>query len=275
MADDKDAVLTREFVPPEFHDRPYLKDFLDKPWGKDVGTEIFKKLDGAEALIGKRPPENPDPKTGKAEDIEKLLERYRPEKADDYDIKVGEGEAAKKVDPAFIKTIRDAFFDGKVSKAAAGKIIAKIAEYGVENQKKLDLAAANKAKEFDVLAKAYLGEQNKTTMERVRNLLKESLPAAAHGALDTLDEKNLLIMTACVDSVWKKYAPESETKGLGKAADGSSSGAATTQQGKKTEMETLMGTKAFTNFQDPQHEATVTKVRALAREISDLQQGKK
>ena len=109
------AVLTREFIPQELHDRPYLKDYLDKPWGKEVGAEFFKKLDGAESLIGKRP-SIPDAKTAKPEELEKFFEQYRPEKPEDYELPV---EKDVKLDDTFAKAVRSAFHEGRISKVQA------------------------------------------------------------------------------------------------------------------------------------------------------------
>jgi hypothetical protein len=271
MADAPVPVLTREFVPQDLQEKEYIKPWLDKPWDKATSAEFFKKHDGLESLLGQRP-KLPDPKTAKPEEISELLTRYRPEKSEEYEIPVAEG---KSIDPTFVKFIRDSFHEARMEKSQAATFLKKWVEYGTEQQKAQVQAAANKAKEFDVLAKAYLGEQNKESMERVKLALKEHAPAAAHGMLDTLPEKELLLMTACIDAIMKKYVPEADLKGKGKPPTGSGDGAANTEQAKQAEMQALMRTKAFTNFQDPEHKNTNAKVQQLSREISDIQKGKK
>ena len=259
------AVLTREFVPQEFHEKPYLKDFLDKPWDKSTSAEIFKKLDGAESLLGRRPA-IPDPKTAKPEELEKFFETFRPEKAEDYEIKLDEGA---KPNDVFLKAVRTAFHEGRISKVQAAKFLTVMDTFGKEQRKVLAQEQQRKAAEFDTLAKTILGEQNKATMERVRGLLKQYAPQAAAGSLDKLSDEQLVVMGSIVDAIHKKYAPEDDLKGKGGAGGGGS--ATATAADKRQEMYKLMAEKSYSNWQDPTHESTLAKVKALAREIADLE----
>ena len=260
------AVLTREFVPQELLEKPYLKDFLDKPWDKATGAELFKKLDGAESLLGKRPT-IPDAKTAKPEELDKFFEQFRPEKMEDYEIPLDKD--AKPSDD-FLKAVRTAFHAGKISKVQAQGFLKTMDEFGREQRKVIAQENARKAAEFDTLAKTMLGEQNKAVMERVRGLLKEFAPSAATASLDKLTDEQVVVMGAIVDSIHKKYAPEDDLGGKGKSGTSGTSGGTTSAE-KRQEMRTLMGTKAFSNWQDPAHDATKAKVSQLAQEVAALE----
>lgn len=266
MAENNGAVLTREFVPPELHDRPYLKDYLDKPWDKTVGAEFFKKLDGAESLIGKRPA-IPDPKTAKPEELDKFFEQFRPEKAEDYEVP---GAGDEKVDQGFIKAVRAGLHAGKISKVQATGLLKAIAEYGAEVRKTQAGEQQRKAAEFDALAKSVLGEQNKTIMENTRKLIKELAPAAAQFSLDKLDDNQLVVMASIIQSIHKKYAPEDDSL-TGKPGSAGSGGGQGGIEEKRTEMRTIMASKAYTNWQDAGHEAALKRVQTLAQEMAELQ----
>lgn len=261
---DNTAVLTREYVPLELQDKPWVKDFLDKPWDKIVGGEFFKKLDGAESLIGKRPA-IPDIKTAKPEELEKFFEQFRPEKPEEYEIP---GAKDEKVDQGFIKAVQQGLHDGKISKVQSTKLLKAITEYGATRNKETAAAAAKKALEFDTLAKTMLGEQNKAVMERVKNLLKQYAPPVAQDALGKLTDEQVVVMGSIIEAIFKKYAPEDELNGK-PGSENSGSGQASVEE-KRAEMRKLMATKAASNWQDPEHTSTDAKVKQLAKEIAAL-----
>lgn len=265
MADNA-AVLTREYVPQEFLEKPYLKDFLDKPWDKANAAEFFKKHDGLETLLGKRPA-IPDAKTAKPEELEKFFEQFRPDKADDYEIPLDKD--AKPSDD-FLKAVRTAFHEGRINKVQAQKFLATMNNFGIEQRKIATQENARKAAEFDTLAKTYMGEQNKAVMERARNLIKELAPAAARANMDKLTDEQVVVMGAIVESIHKKYAPEDDLGGKGKGGSGSGGTGQGTADEKRQEMRKLIATKAFGNWQDPEHKSTNAKVQQLAKEIADM-----
>ena len=262
------AVLTREFVPQEYHGEEYVKPWLDKPWDKALGAEVFKKLVNAEQLIGKRPA-IPDPKTAKPEELEKFFESYRPEKADDYEIPLTDGRPAPDAD--FIKAIRTAFHEGRISKGQASKFLAKMTEFQVGLEKKVAQEQARKAQEFDALAKTMLGDKNKEKMERVRAVIKDLAPQGAKLNLDKIDDPHVVVMAAVIDAVLSKYVPAADLAGLGKPPAGGGAGDKNTIQAKNSEMQTLMKSDAYKKWDHTDHDATLARIRALAGEIADLQ----
>jgi hypothetical protein len=259
------AVLTREYVPQELHESAFIKPWLDKPWDKTVGAEFFKKLDGAESLIGKRLA-IPDHKTATPEEMEKFFEQFRPDKADDYEIPLDKD--AKPSDD-FLKAVRAAFHAGKISKVQASGFLKTMDEFGREQRKALGQENARKAQEFDTLAKTMLGEQNKAVMERVRGLIKQYAPSAAAQNLDKITDEQVVVMGSIIDAIHKKYATEDDLNG-GTGSTGGGTGGTTAAE-KRREMRTLMGTKPYANWQDPAHASTNATVKQLAKEIAALE----
>ena len=263
MPEGNGAVLTREFVPQEFQDREYIKPWLDKPWDKAMGAEIFKKLDGAESLIGKRPA-IPDVKTAKPEEMEKFFEQFRPEKAEDYEIPL---DKDAKPNDAFLKAVRSAFHEGKISKVQAGKFLATMDNFGREQRKVIAQEQAKKDQEFDTLAKTMLGEENKPTMERVKKLISEHAPSVAKASIAKLDDNNLLIMAAVIDAIHKKYAPEDDLGGKGGKGGSGNGGAGTTAE-KRERARALILEVSKLKPMDPSIASKQATINALYEEIA-------
>jgi len=270
MPDGNGAVLTREFVPQEFLEKPYLKDFLDKPWDKTTSAELFKKLDGAESLLGRRPAV-PDPKTAKPEELEKFFEQFRPEKAEEYEVPL---EKDAKVDPNFIKALQAGLHAGRISKVQAAALLKSVTEYGTGVRAAATQAAARKAAEFDTLAKTYLGEQNKAAMESIRGLIKQYAPPAAQASLDKLTDEQVVVMGATIQAIHKKYAPADELNGKPGAGSGTGGGPSTVES-KRTEMYKLIGEKSYSNAWHAEHATVTARVAQLAKEIDELENPKK
>lgn len=254
-----DALL-REIIPQDLHAEPYLKDLIDKPQSAETFAAVFKKLHGAETLIGKRP--NIPGADAKDEDWDKFLPTLRPSKAEDYVIPVKEGA---KPDEAFIKELRESMMAGHINKRQAqlflGDFLGRLDKRAVtitETQKK----AQEKADaEFETLAKATLGEHNKVVMARVRKALDENTPDAVKPYLDKLDNNSLVIMTAVIDAVMKKHMSEDELNPAGTGAG---------DEGKsiREQAKALLQSKEAQDSFHPEHEKTKAKIRALYAEAA-------
>lgn len=258
---ENNAVLTREFVPEDLRDRPYLKDLLDKPWDKESAGALFKKLDGAESLIGKRPA-IPDPKTATPEDLDKFFAQFAEDKPEGYEVPL---EKDSKVSPDFVKAVQAAFKAGKVNKVQAAGFLKVINEYGVQAQKAQAAVQAKADAEFDVLAKTMLGQENKPTMERVKKLIGEHAPSVAKASIAKLDDNNLLIMAAVIDAIHKKYATEDDLKKLNEGGGGK--GGSSVQE-KRQKAAALQAEILKMKPMDPAIDAKQAEVNALFKEIA-------
>ncbi len=75
-------------------------------------------------------------------------------------------------------------------------------------------------------------------------------------------------MAGVIDAIMQKYVPADKLNGKGPSGSG---GGAGDLESKRKEMRTLMADKSYENWQSPEHEATVAKVKALAKEMAELQ----
>lgn len=254
------ATLIKDFVPQELHDRPYLKELLDKPWDKETAGTIFKKLDGAETLIGKRPA-IPDHKTAKPEDMDKFFAQFAEEKPEGYEIPL---EKDSKIDPNFVKATQAAFLAGKINKVQAANFLKVMNDYGIAARDAAAKAQAAKDAEFDTLAKTMLGQENKATMERVKGLISEHAPSVAKAAIAKLDDNNVLIMAAVIDAIYKKYASEDDLKKGGAGGTGPEGVAE-----KRAKAAALQGEILKLKPMDPSIEKKQAEVNQLFKEIAE------
>lgn len=244
-----------EIIPKEYHDRPYLKDLLVKPQALETFAEVFKKLDGAETLIGKR--------TGipaadaKPEEWDQFFNKLRPEKADDYEFPTKEGQAA---DPEFVKVLRDSLHEGGVAKGQAKKFLEKFSA-AVDARNAAQVAEQTRVdKEFDTLVQSTFGKDNEKILARVKTTLDENVPAALKPHLAKLDNPSLAIIAGVVNAVLTKYVPEDKLNGA--PAGGGGDGKDAREEGRK-----LMASPEYKDAFHPQHEATVAKIRAIYAEL--------
>lgn len=239
--------LLKEVIPAEFHDRAYLKDWLDKPQGADSFAEVFKKLDNAQTLIGKKTgiPEGDDDT-----EWENFHAKLRPEKSDAYEIKTAEGET---VDEEFAKTLRESFHAAGLSTRSAKILQDKMLGQITAKQAAAKVAQEQADAEFDTLAKAALGPDNAKVLERAKAALVEHAPDALKDHLGKLDDKGLVILAGVVDSMLKKYASEDDlNKGPG-ASD--SAGTDLREEGRK-----LMASPEYRDQFHANHEAAKKRV---------------
>lgn len=250
-------VFLKDYTPEDLRDKPYLKDFLDKPVDKDTIGALMKKLDGAETLIGKRTSGIPAA-DAKDEEWDTFLSKLRPAKAEEYEIKAKEGVTP---DESFLAAVRASFLEGNISKRQAAKFMAKFGAemegYSAKREEGLKVEQAKKDAAFQTLAQAALGVENKVVMERVKATLKEHCPPAMKGYLEKLTDENLVIMAAAIDAVQRKYMSEDE---LNPKSNGNAGGneKSVSEQGRE-----LMASKAYTDAWHPEHDKVVAQVNAL------------
>ncbi len=245
-----------EVIPKELHDRPYLKDFLTMEQNPEAFGKVFSKLDGAEALIGKKV--GIPAADAKDDEWNGFLSKLRPEKADDYEIPTKEGA---KPDPEFIKELRESFLAGDINKRQATKFLANFTK-GIEKRVAAQAAAqAKQDADFETLSKAAFGEESKPVMERVKAAISEHAPAVVKPFIDKLDNNSLVILMGVIDGIQKKYVPEDKLKpGGGNAGDNG-------QQTKREEAMKLMALPEYKDAFHPNHKATVDKVNAIYAEF--------
>lgn len=243
--------LLKEIIPPDLHDKPYMKDFLDKPQNAETLASVFKKLDGAESLIGRKigiPAADAKP-----EEVEKFYGSLRPGKPEEYEFKLGET-----ADKDFEAALRASFHSAGVSKHQATKFLESLMPVFQEREKKVKEAQAKADGEFDELVKKSLGPDNAKVIDRAKWAIDEHVPAALKAAANKLSNENLAIVAGVVDAILVKYAPEDVlTKG------GETRPAGDDRDALMKEALKLQGSDAWKNFRHPDHESTVKRVTEI------------
>jgi hypothetical protein len=253
-------VLAKTLIPADLHDRAYLKSWLDKPWSPELAAEVFKKLDGAEALVGKKtliPGAD-----AKDEEVESFFSKLRAEKPEDYEVSLAQVNGDKgAADEEFTKALRQAFHGAGVDKRQAAKfqtllkpVFEARAKAAADHQAKLDA-------EFDTLTKAAFGGERDKVLARVTPVLKEHAPDAVKSHIDKLDNNALVLLTAVVDGLLKKYAPGEDTHNK----DG---GGEAQKESLREEARKLLADPAFKDFQNPNHEKVRTRVEEIYAQLA-------
>lgn len=234
-------------------DRAYLKDYAEKPLDKETGLALLKKLDGAEALIGRKigiPGADAKP-----EEVTKFYESMRPAKPEDYEVK-----APENADQEFVKEFRAAAHAAGMDKRQVSTFYDKMAAV---LQARATAQAAEQAKldkQFDEFVAQAHGKDAEPVKERVRQALAEHVPQAHQPFLHKLDNNALAVLTDVVNAILVKYVPEDDLQGMGK---GGNAGGGNDPKALREEAMKLMADPAYRDFQNPKHAETVKRVSEI------------
>jgi len=245
--------LFKEIAAPEFHDRGWAKPFLEKPWTPETQAEILKKLDGAEALIGKKtlvPGADAKP-----DEIEAFYSKVGLEKPEGYDIKL----LGEKPDEAFANEVRAAAHKGRLSQTQLNGFLAELGPKVAARQKAVADAQAARDAEFEAIVKATFGADNAKVLARASDALKENVPEALRPHIDKLDNNALAILTGVVNAFMVKYMSEDDLK----SKEGSAGGGNNDKETLSAEAIKLQSSEAFRNHQHPDYAATQKRVTEI------------
>jgi len=248
-------------VPPEFREKPYFKDksFVD----------VMKEHDNLQTLLGKRPEGIPT-KDSSEEDWSKFLTSLRPEKAEDYVLPETDYSKAKGRSEEYIKDVKEILYNADVNKRQAEKILtgfeAFLGKATTFNDSQSAEATKAREEEFEALLdKTYTG-QKQVVIDRTKKLMTDSvdpgLKDKVAGVLKDIPNDTLFALTAVLDGVYKKHIAEDKPP---EGGDGSSGGDVATLQ---AEAETIMKSKAYSDFREAGHDAARLRVRELFGNIA-------
>lgn len=247
-------------IPQEFHDRAYLKDFMDKPVAPDTYKELFKKLDGAESLIGKKTIGIPEA-TASDEEWNSFYAKIRPDSAEKYEIQVGEGQ---KADPNVAKALQGLFHKTGLSPRQAKALQEGYTGIIAEQIKAVQQTSAAKEVEFAKLTEATFGADREKVLARTKQMLTEFAPEKIKDFAGDIDNKSLVLLAAVLNGVHAKY--RSEDGGPGKGA-----GTAVKSEGElREELRSVIGSSDFGNVLSANHEVAKAKARELSVKIAGL-----
>lgn len=233
-------------IPAEFKDREYLKDVKDVP-------SLFKKLDGAQTLIGKRPAGIPQD-NAKPEEVAAFNKAFGvPEKPEAYELVVPEKDAMPKEMQDGVKKI---FHEAELSAKQAKKLSAGWNALIAEQMKAAGAAGAQADADFTKLATETFGDRKDEALAQSKALLEKFAPEKFKTHINGLSNENLIVMAAVLDGIRKEYINE-DALPTGKGARGNNSGDVAARRFE------LMKSKAYQDPFHPDHEATKNEVNRL------------
>lgn len=241
-------------------DRGWAKDFSEKALDKDTGLALLKKLDGAESLIGKKTLlPGPD---DKPEAWDPVLEKLRPAKADDYEIKTGEG-----ADVELLKAFRESAHHGGIGKVQLSRMLEKFMPVMTARQTAAKAEAEKREQAYQGFLKEMTGKPEFVKEQtRVMNAARELVPEQARQFIDKLDDKSLALFVTFAHSVLSKYAKEDEFGGK----EGNPAGNGGDKESLQQELYKILGSPEWANFQDPKHNDAKKRYEEITQALAKL-----
>lgn len=255
-----DTKLFGALIPEEFKDRPYLKDISGMEVNDKSYEELFKKLDGAQKLIGRKA--MPDA-TSTPEEWQEYYTKVRPETADLYELNVPEGETANE---EVVKGVKDIFHKAGLTKEQASTVHDEFNTLMKKQAEVFNAKGVEQDKAFEELTKNTFGEEAEAKMATAKTMLTELAPENVKPFIAKLDNSSLVVLAGILNSVHDKYGVEGKKLG----GDGTPTGGSTVPELISKGQE-LMLTKEYTDGFHPQHDARVAEVNALYKRIGALQ----
>ena len=255
-----EPVLAKALIPQDLHDRGYIKPWLDKPWTPELASEVFKKLDGAETLIGRKIGIPAD--DAKPEEVEKFYGSLRPAKADDYEIKLG-----KEPDETFVKAFRESAHFAGLSKPQVARLVEKLtphfqAQAQARDKAQADATAAREAEYATVLREMSGGVDFAKKQERVMLAARELVPESARKFVDKLPNDQLALFAVFANALLEKYAGEDEFKSNG--GEGNGGGGGTDKASLTAELHKLYASDGWVKgFQHADHKKTLDRINEI------------
>lgn len=249
-------------IPAEFKDQPYLKDLKALPVGPEGYAALFKKLDGAEKLIGKKTA-IPEANAPEAE-WDSFFSRLRPESPDAYEFKGKDGKEAG--DPEFLKAVKGIFHEAGVPKSQATKVYSKFEALLSAKQSAQQAAAEQADKEFNDLVSKTFGAENEKVLTTARKMIEEFTPAELKEHVQRLPNESLAVLAGIMNNVAGKFLKEDHmdpNKGAPTGQD---------ETALRTEAKKIMASAEFNDFQHPGHEAAVKRKNEIYEQIGRMQQ---
>lgn len=247
-------------IPAEFKDKPYLSDV-------DNAEKLFKKLDGAMTLLGKRPAGIPEANAPKEKWDEFWKAAGRPEKAEDYEFEKVEG---LNYSDDFLGAVKGLMLNVGVPKEMAKNLQKGFDALQLEAMKKhKEMEAAEDAK-FDTLVKPHMGDDTDKALKASQALIKSVLPADLAPHFDKLTPAQAAIMAVVVNKLAEKFiAPDKLPSG-----DGGGSAQGENVEALRAEARKLMATTEFNRPDHPENANVRAKVDALYARIGAMQNKK-
>lgn len=237
-------------IPEAYKDKPYLKDVKNL-------DDIFKKLDGAQSLIGKSKINFP---TEESTDEEiKAFNKAAgvPEKAEDYVFESSD----KDRDTSLDDKIKELFLNSEITGRSATKL-----QTGFEALMK-EIAETKKTESdeaFGKLTSEVFGDKADEVIASSRKLIEENLPEALEKPFTELSNEALTIVSAVLDSIKTKYIDEDNINDL------NGSGNPVTVESLRKEGQALLDHPARNDPFHQDHKAINEKIKEVYAQIAKM-----
>ena len=246
------------FIPETYRDKDWVKQNATTP------DNFFKFVDNLNTTVGKKGVLVPGENASKDE-----ISAFRkgigvPDSETEYEFaNIPEAKDTKR-DPDVEKSVKKIFHEAGIPKETAKKLQMGYEKmmydiYQKETAKNKEMDAA-----FDKEIAKIFGDKKDTVLASARKLLKEHVPAEIGLKLDQLDNNSLVIMTAALDGIIKKYVKEDGFQGGGAGAAGSGS---ETFEALSAQQRELMKSPAFKDFRHADHQKTMDQNNALMEKM--------
>jgi hypothetical protein len=249
------------FVPEAYKGSNWVKENMTSP------DKFFKFVDNLNSALGKKgviiPGEGATP-----EEIAGFRKGLGvPDNPDAYEFENAPELKDLKRNPEVEKVIKKMFHDAGIPKDAAKKLQMSYEKMlfdehqkGMAKGKELDAA-------FDKEVAKLFGDKKDTALAEARKLLKDNIPPEIGVKLEQLNNDALLVMTAALDGIIRKYVKEDGfTGGKGAAAGGGE-----TFEALSAAQRELMKNPAFKDFRHADHKKVMAENNVLMEKMRALQ----
>lgn len=242
-----------DIIPDSYKDRAWLKKY-------NTIEDMFKGMDGAQELIGKRPAGIPHENASPEEWNEFYNKLGRPESPDKYNIEYPQDlpEGVQISDEQHQNFTKLAHEIGLTQKQ-----VEQLAAFDMKRTQDTlasmhpDMEALDR--EFDDFAKSAFGERQDQAIENAQKLISKHAPKEMHEHLQNLGNKELIALTSVLDAVTQNYIREDSTMSQGTTPEPVS------RDMLMKEAHDLMRSEAYRNQFHVDHEITRRRIDEIYR----------
>jgi len=240
-------------IPESYREKDWVKQNTKDP------ESFFKFVDNLNTTVGKKgvivPGEKATPEEIKAYHTALGV----PGNPDGYEfVEIEELKGSKRI-PETDAAVKKIMHEAGIPKESAKKLQAGFEKLMFQSHKKM--LDENKVLDdaFDAATTKLFGDKKDVAIANAKKLISENTPPEIIPIIDKLDNNSLIILTAALDGIVKKYIKE----------DGFSGGAGTGGAGTNTyeslsaQQRELMKNPAFTNYNHADHEKVMAQNKAI------------
>ena len=254
-----EGVPFKDIVPGDYKDKPYMKDVTDV-------NSLFKKLDGAQILIGKRPAGIPAEDAAEVDWSNFYKAVGRPDKSESYEftqIKGADGKEVKR-DAAIETKVKDIFHKHGLSAKQAKGIQGDYEAILTEVAKDLKAKDVQTDVDFDALAAKTFGKDTEIVLASSKKLLEDNMPEGFGDHFKNLSNEHLILMAGVLKNIQTKYIKEDVI------TSGAAAATASNVEDLRKEARTLMASEPYQKPFHVEHAKALADVKDIYEKIDKL-----